>query len=369
MRILFYAIIILIVVLAFVLVGQVFYWTSRIFSRHWAAIIHWSVMGLLIVVTAIASMWGHWVTRYQLDVKHIEVASAHLPEAFDGLRIAQISDMHLDWFDSVPGHRFYDHVIETLRIEQPDMIVFTGDLVTTFSQEAAPFRDILHRLAHIQANQSQKHGAYIPVYSILGNHDYADYTRMTQAQKNADVNRLCRMQQESGWRLLRNEGLWIDPLGYPVTDSVPQADSCIALLGIDNIGEPPFSTYGDLSKAQQSLSQSVGAETSYTILLSHNPTHWRSEVLPRTDIDLMLAGHTHAVQLKLGNWSPAAWKYPEWAGLYEASQRLGSDQQPLKPTPATRPQYLYVNTGIGGVGPRVRIGVAPEVTILTLKKK
>lgn len=355
MRLLFYSIIILTVVLAFVLVGQVVYWISRIFvTKHMAGIIHWVFLGTLVLVIAIASVVGHWHTRHQLEVKHVDVVSAHVPDAFDGFRIAQLSDMHLDWFDSIQGHAFYAQLCQAIQQEQPDIIVFTGDLVTIQSREADPFRDVLYDLAHIPATRRGE-GKFIPVYSILGNHDYADYTRLSAREKVADVQRLCHLQEEAGWQLLRNEGVLLNRQG-----------EVIALLGVENIGEPPFSTYGDLKKAQQVLPDS--AEAPYSILLSHNPTHWRSEVLPQTDIDLMLAGHTHAVQLKIGRWSPARWKYPEWGGLYEASQVRQEDGTPLKATAATRPQHLYVNTGIGGVGPRVRIGVRPELTILTLRQ-
>lgn len=375
MRLLFYSIIILTVVLAFVLVGQVVYWTSRIFvTKHLAGIIHWVFLGTLVVVIAIASVVGHWYTRHQLEVKHVDIVSAHVPDAFDGFRIAQLSDMHLDWFDSIQGHAFYAQLCQAIQQEQPDIIVFTGDLVTIQSQEADPFRDVLYNLAHIPATRRGEE-PFIPVYSILGNHDYADYTRLSAREKVADVQRLCHLQEEAGWQLLRNEGVLLNRQGEVIADTL-SSDSAsnvansstqrIALLGVENIGEPPFSTYGDLKKARQIIAEST--EAPYSILLSHNPTHWRSEVLPQTDIDLMLAGHTHAVQLKIGQWSPAQWKYPEWGGLYEASQVRQEDGTPLKSTAATRPQHLYVNTGIGGVGPRVRIGVRPELTILTLKK-
>lgn len=365
MRLIFYTFIILICILPFILFGQVVYWTSRIFvERHTAAMIHWITLGVLIAVVAIASVWGNRVTRHQLMVTQTEVLSARIPTAFDGWRVAQISDMHLDWFDSVPGHAFYDKLIAALVEQQPDVIVFTGDLVTTQSSEALPYRDVLQRLAQIPRRDGQ---GFVPIYSILGNHDYADYTRLSPRERVQDTQRLCDLQTEAGWTVLRNEGLLIGTDGQPLTDSLAKSDSCLALLGVENIGEPPFSTYGDLPRAMRCL-EKASAET-FSILLSHNPTHWRSEVLPRTDIDLMLAGHTHAVQFKIGRWSPAQWKYPEWGGLYEASQVSQADGSVLKSTPAEHPQYLNVNTGIGGVGPRVRIGIPPELTLLTLRCK
>lgn len=346
MRYLFYAMIILAAVLAIVIIDQIVYWSCRLVAgRHWAHIIHWSFTATLIVVIAVAALWGHYVTRFNLDVTRTDIVSERVPATFDGFRIAQISDLHLDWFEGDEGHKFLNRMVDAIQAEQPDIIVFTGDLVTLQADEAEPFREELARLGHLP-KKGATDGECIPVYSILGNHDYADYTRMSARLRAADIEHLCGLQSEAGWKLLRNEGILLSADG---TSASP--DSCIALIGVENIGEPPFSTYGDLPKALATLP--VGAP--YSVLLSHNPTHWRSEVLPTTGIDLMLAGHTHAVQIKIGNWSPAVWKYPEWGGLYAQN---GSDHV----------QQLYINTGIGGVGPRVRIGVAPEVSILTLKR-
>ena len=359
MRYIFYGMIILVAVLALVLLGQVIYWGCRIFvCKHTAALIHWSALGCVAVVLIVASLWGNLVTRFQLDVNRVDVVSENVPEDFDGYRIAQISDLHLDWFDSVQGRSFIDRLADSIAAEKPDIIVFTGDLVTIQSAEAEPFRKALARLANLPLQSSSKgqESSSIPVYSILGNHDYADYTRMSARERYNDVEHLCQLQRETGWKLLRNESVLL-----------LRNSSNIQLIGVENIGEPPFSTYGDLKKAMatehtqpsdsnfQTSPHFGEIEGGFKILLSHNPTHWRSEVLPTTNIDLMLAGHTHAVQIRIVNWSPAKWKYPEWGGLYSV---IGTN----------RPQYLYVNTGIGGVGPRIRIGVPPELTILTLRR-
>jgi predicted MPP superfamily phosphohydrolase len=126
----------------------------------------------------------------------------------------------------------------------------------------------------------------------------------------------------------------------------------LRLLGVGNIGEPPFSTYGDLEAAIASLptDEPTRMDEQFTILLSHNPTHWRAEVLEYTDIDLTLSGHTHGMQICVGGFSPAVWRYKEWGGLYQEGDR-----------------YLYVNTGLGTVGFPVRIGLKPEVTLITLR--
>lgn len=328
-RIVFYSLIIVACIGVVILFDIAVYWGCRLcWQKRTAKRIHRWSLGLLLSIISIAGAWGHWVTRYQIDTKKIEVLLPLLPATFEGYRIAQLSDLHLDGFSDHRGHQFIDSLIQTVLALQPDLIVFTGDLVTLQSSEADTFVTSLSKLT----------ATGIPVYSILGNHDYADYTSLTADRKAADVQRLCHLQQQAGWHVLRNEGTWIK-----------KGNDSIALLGVENVGEPPFSTYGNLPRAIQGLG-CQGTDSILQILLSHNPIHWRQEVLPQTNIQLMLAGHTHAAQFQWGHWSPVQYKYPEWHGLY----RQG-DQQ------------LYVNTGIGGVGLPIRIGIEPEITILTLR--
>lgn len=338
MRIVFYGIIILICVIIFGLIDQIFYRLMRLFiERHSAQVARLCFTGTLVAIIAISAIWGHYRTRFRLNVTHTDIVSERVPAAFDGYKIAQISDMHLDWFTSEEGHAFIGEMVDALIAEKPDLIVFTGDIVTIQSDEAAPFATEMTRLA----------SAGIPVYSVLGNHDYADYSRMPHSERKSDKKRLCEMQASWGWQMLNNENAII---------GAPDSSGHIALVGVENIGEPPFSTYGNLKKAMNGIEDST-----FTVLLSHNPTHWRREVLPATGIDLTLSGHTHAVQVRVGNWSPSVWKYKEWAGLYSAEEgELCTDDK--------HQQYLYVNTGLGGVGPRVRIGVRPEISILTLRR-
>lgn len=363
MRYLFYGSIILVFILLLAIIDQSFYWLCRIFvHKHLANILRLIYDISLILIIGGASIWGHYVTRFKLNVTHIDVVSQRWPASFDGYRIAHISDMHLDCFNTDKGVTFLNGLIDEIGQQQPDIIVFTGDLVTTQSAEAEPFKEQLHRLAHIPSTKVQDSvQRFIPVYSVLGNHDYADYTSKSPKERLVDVKHLCELMTDAGWTILNNECIELHPENPTIEDSA--AVETICLIGVENIGEPPFSTYGDLTKAMKQ------AQGTAQILLSHNPTHWRSEVLPNTDIDLTLSGHTHAVQIQVGSWSPAKWKYAEWGGLYEASQVIGQDNTPLKATTQDHPQYLYVNTGIGGVGPRVRIGVRPELTILTLKNQ
>lgn len=347
-RLIFWGIIILAAFLLFALTGILIYWLLRIvLAKPEARIVAGSLVLLSVFTIIVSCWWGHTHTRLQIQVNQVTVESQRLPAAFHGFRIAQISDMHLGSFSASEEMTFFQALSDTIAAHHPDIIVFTGDLVTLRSAEAIPFRQALQQLSHIPASTGN---GYTPVFSILGNHDYADYVhQFSDDRRKQDVDSLIRLQEESDWKLLLNDATILERQSE---DSTIQH---IVLAGVENIGEPPFSTYGDLNKALASAGD-TNADSTYTILLSHNPTHWRREVIPQSRIDLTLAGHTHAMQFMIGNWSPSSWKYPEWHGLY--TERANDN-----------PQHLYVNTGIGCVGPSVRIGVKPEVTILSLSSK
>lgn len=261
------------------------------------------------------------ITRFQ--VKHVTYESERLPEGFDGYRIAQLSDIHIGSWQGRP--EAVEKLVKLTNEQQADLIVFTGDLVNQQSHELDSFRPTLSRL---QAPDG--------VYSVLGNHDYGTYYRWKNSREEADNLQYLREQQQAmGWRLLDNSHVILHHRG----------DS-IALIGVENDGEPPFPQHADLPRATE------GTQGMFSILLSHNPTHWRREVLPESDIDLMLAGHTHAMQMTLFGRSLASLKYPEWSGMYREGSRA-----------------LYVNIGIGYVGLPFRFGAWPEITVITLKKK
>ena len=283
-----------------------------------------TLVGLaLAVVSFFNILYGatYGITRFQ--VKEVTYESERLPEGFDGYRIVQLSDIHTgSWQEN---REAIEELVDLSNRQKADLIVFTGDLVNQQSHELDEFRDILARLK-----------APDGVYSILGNHDYGTYYRWKDSRQEAkNLQYLLEQQQNMGWHLLNNEHVILHHRG----------DS-IALIGVENDGEPPFSQHADLAKATQ------GTEGLFSILLSHNPTHWRRQVLPESDIDLMLSGHTHAMQMSLFGHSLASLKYPEWSGMYHEGHRA-----------------LYVNIGIGYVGLPFRFGAWPEITVLTLKKK
>ena len=279
----------------------------------------------LAMVIFTAMWWGALINRFNIDVKQVEVTVPGLPASMDGLRLLQFSDLHTGTFGR--DTTFTSELIDSINAQHPDVIVFTGDIVNRHSGEMEPFVRTLSRLH-----------APMGVFAILGNHDYGDYFNWPAPQiKQANLQLLCDLYNRTGIRLLRNETVWLR-----------RGSDSLALIGVENIGEPPFTTYGSLKRAYPDLSDSTPK-----VLLSHNPRHWTDSIAtdPTANVALTLSGHTHAMQIELGKWSPSAWRYDTWGGLY---------------TDDTGRQ-LYVNIGSGTVGLPMRIGATPEITVITLR--
>ena len=282
---------------------------------------------VLVVVWGLLAIYGNVCGRFRHEVKPVQLTLENLPTAFDGLRIVHISDLHLDGWD---GHgKELRQRVDEINALHPDIICFTGDLISLSPDELKPFIPILRQLR-------TNHDGH--VYAVLGNHDYMPYTRFSNdREREAAVAELVRMEREElGWTLLLNESAIIR-----------QGSDSIAILGCENqsVGAHPVIQCGDLRKAMS------GQEKTFSILLTHDPSQWRKEVLPETDIPLTLSGHTHAMQLRIMGFTPSKWLYPECDGLYTQGK-----------------QYLYVNIGLGGTLPW-RIGATPEITLITLRKK
>ncbi|MCW4110496.1 metallophosphoesterase [Segatella copri] len=257
----------------------------------------------------------------RLELKHITFTSPDLPPYFDGYRLVQITDFHLGSFP--PGNDFVQKVVDATNNEEPDMILFTGDLVNNQASEVEPYLDTL-RLLHASDG----------IYSIWGNHDYCEYGNNHSIGALKRNRRMLYGYQESlGWHQLMNEH-----------HVVSHGMASIAIIGVENPGQPPFTNRSNLKKAMKGLNPDM-----FKILLSHDPHHWRREVVGKK-IQLTLAGHTHAGQLKIGKWTPARMAFKEWGGAY----RIGE-------------QMLYVSSGIGGSFP-FRLGAWPELTVITLKR-
>ncbi|MBR3886449.1 MAG: metallophosphoesterase [Alistipes sp.] len=272
----------------------------------------------------LAWIYGTVVERNRFRTEKVEIASESVPTTFDGYRIVHISDMHLMSFAGREGA--LRRAVDKINALEPDMIAFTGDLVTMGPEELDGLQDIL-------ATLRAKDG----VYSILGNHDYSEYRRWdSQQAKREALEELKRREGEMGWRLLINEN-----------EAIVRGEDKLSVIGVENIsGNRSFRTYGDLQKALKD------ADGEYKVLLSHDPTHWRAEVVGKSDIDLTLSGHTHAMQISLLGWSPASLMYDEYRGLYNDGK-----------------QHLYVNVGLGQTAVNARFGAAPEITLITLKHK
>ena len=265
--------------------------------------------------------FGFIVGWKRLELKHITFTSPDLPPYFDGYRLVQITDFHLGSFP--PGNDFVQKVVDATNNEEPDMILFTGDLVNNQASEVEPYLDTLGQLH-----------ASDGIYSIWGNHDYCEYGNNHSIGALKRNRRMLYGYQESlGWHQLMNEH-----------HVVSHGMASIAVIGVENPGQPPFTNRSNLKKAMKGLKPDM-----FKILLSHDPHHWRREVVGKK-IQLTLAGHTHAGQLKIGKWTPARMAFKEWGGAY----RIGE-------------QMLYVSSGIGGSFP-FRLGAWPELTVITLKR-
>lgn len=275
-------------------------------------------------------IYGVTKGKYDFRVIEHEVTLPLLPKSFDGVKIVQISDMHLGSFNGAfeevqPGFE----LIEKLA---PDYIFFTGDMVNNFSDEAEPWIPMLKAL-------EAKGGKY----SILGNHDYGDYAMRDQPERKAKhFNRLLEIHDEMGFTLLRNEHVVLERDGEQVY-----------LVGCENWGLG-FHQYGDLDAAMHGV-----PPEKCSILLSHDPTHWSEQVMGRkSHIALTLSGHTHGAQMGVElpqfgiKWSPVSVRYSRWGGLYQEGE-----------------QFLHINRGFGFLAFPGRVGMSPEITCITLRSK
>lgn len=285
-----------------------------------------SWMGVAVGSTLFGSLLYGLSNKYNYRIKKLSLSFSNLPAAFKGLRVVQISDIHSGSFTDKAA---VNHGIDKALALKPDLILFTGDLVNNTSDEMKDYMDVFSRLK-----------APMGVYSVLGNHDYGDYVQWpTPEAKVQNLERLKQIHGELGWKLLLNENVILEKNG-----------EMIAVLGVENwSSKARFPKYGILSKAY------AGTETiPFKILMSHDPSHWEAEVLPKyKDIDLMLAGHTHGMQFGVEvprlKWSPVQYVYKQWAGIYKNQQ-----------------QKLYVNRGFGFLGYPGRVGILPEITLFEL---
>ena len=285
--------------------------------------------GTLVAAIPLASLtYGVVSSAYDYRVKRRTLYLPNLPKAFDGIKLGQLSDIH--------SGSFYDRKaviggVDMLLKEKPDMIFFTGDLVNNVASEMYDYQDIFSKVK-----------APLGVFSVLGNHDYGDY-HFGQGTSPAKIKNLADVKQthkNMGWDLLLNENRRLKIDGDE-----------LAILGIENWGVGRFAKYGRMDLAIKDTD-----DVPVKLLLSHDPSHWRAQVLPEyPQIDAMFSGHTHGMQFGLVTdkfqWSPAQYVYKEWAGHYKEGL-----------------QQLYVNVGYGFLGYPGRVGILPEITIFELRR-
>ena len=286
-----------------------------------------SQLGLgLAVIPFVGIIYGMLKGKYDYTVHRHTIFFKDLPDAFDGLTITQLSDIHAGSFDDAEAVK---RGVALANAQNSDILFFTGDLVNNEAIEIEPYMDIFKALH-----------APFGKFSILGNHDYGDYKWWASPdEKLANFKQLKAHHKTLGFKLLLDENLEIERNGQKLT-----------LVGVENWGHG-FAQYGDLSKAMTGVSPD-----SFKILLSHDPTHWEKQVKTfNNPIHLTLSGHTHGaqmgVEIKGFKWSPIKYRYPKWAGLYEENGR-----------------YLHINRGFGFLGFSGRVGISPEITVLELRK-
>jgi uncharacterized protein len=285
-----------------------------------------SWLGIGIGGSLISSLIYGFSNKYNYQIRKVPLSFPNLPEAFRGLKIVQISDIHSGSFDN---KKSVEKGVQQVLDLKPDLILFTGDLINDRSAEMQGYEEVFSRLK-----------APMGVFSTLGNHDYGDYIKWPNEEaRKQNLEDLKTLQARMGWRLLMNEHVVLEKGGQE-----------IALIGIENwSAKARFPKHGKMWEAYP------GAEKyPFKILMSHDPSHWDAEVRPKySDIDLMLAGHTHGMQFGIEipgfKWSPVKYVYDQWAGLYEEGK-----------------QKLYVNRGYGFIGYPGRVGILPEITLIEL---
>ena len=266
--------------------------------------------------------------KYNYKVLHYALEFDDLPEAFDGYTLTQISDIHSGSFDNA---KKVNYGIDLINQQNADVILFTGDIVNNKAEELLPWKNAFGRL-------KAKDG----VFSILGNHDYGDYVQWNNRKEKEDnLKLLLQTQSEMGFKVLLNATHFIEKEGQR-----------LAIVGVENWGKGGFKKAGDLQKAVATVNPN-----DFKILLSHDPSHWEAEVLPHAfPFQLTLSGHTHGMQFGIEipgwfKWSPVKWRYKQWAGLYEQNK-----------------QWINVNRGFGFLGYPGRVGIWPEITVISLKR-
>ena len=288
-------------------------YTGRGRKAGMAAGIVLAFMTLLSGITGLTYGWKHLVVR------EVSMQSERLPEAFRGYRIAHISDLHIGTYSYAP--ELVARIVDEVNGLNPDIIVFTGDIINVYPEELSQFTEELSRLH-----------APDGVFAIMGNHDYCGYANYSPEEQDNAILRLQALEKEAGLDLMLNRNVIIRR----------GADS-LALIGIEYAGQPQFPAKGDVNLATRGLPDGI-----FRIMLSHDPSFWHSDIMPQAAADITLSGHTHAMQCRIGPFSPSMFLFDEWGGVYEGNG-----------------VKINVSTGTGSNIP-FRIGAWPEIDLVTL---
>ena len=283
-----------------------------------------NLVGLVAAVAVdVIVIYGCTIGFSRLDIRHVEYSSPDLPEAFDGYKIVQFSDAHVGTYGSSHAS-VLRKAVDSINAQNADLVVFTGDVQNMEPKELYQFTPLL---SSIRAKDG--------IFSVLGNHDYAQYVKASDESIAADERELVSLEQQFGWDLLMNSNRAIRRNG----------DS-IVIAGMENDGRPPFPQKADIRKTLAGVNGNA-----FIVMLQHDPSAWRRTILPKSKAQLTLSGHTHAGQLKIFGWSPAAISYEEWDGMYYEGDRA-----------------MNVSAGVGGFIP-FRLGASNEIVVITLRKK
>ena len=287
---------------------------------EWLNTLGWTLSAWLFLSILFGIFYGRWNWK----VHNVNLDFAHLPEEQHEVKIVQISDVHVGSFFN--NHKKVEKAIAKINSLNPEYVVFTGDLVNNAADEMHGWEPIFSK---IKAKKGK--------FSILGNHDYGDYVKWeTETEKQQNLNELISIHKKIGFTPLLNEAV--------------ELGEGFWMLGVENWGKAPFRQSGELHKTLENVPSDA-----FKLLLSHDPSHFDLQVID-TDIDLTLSGHTHGMQFGIERFgiklSPVSLRYKKWAGLYQVGK-----------------QYLYVNRGFGYLGFPGRVGIYPEITEITLRKK
>ena len=332
----------------------------------------------------LSAVYGLVYGPRRLVVREENLAFKDLPASFDGYRIVHLSDLHVGGYAAAG---MMEKLVSTVNGLDADMIAFTGDLVNSSPSELDTA--VTAALSSMRARDG--------VFSVVGNHDYCEYHDYSTADGAARAfSEVVRREREMGWKvLLDSSAVIVRPaVRTGQEQDIGRKEDSIYVIGVEHCGKPPFGSRGDLQKALAGVppvfflpdagsartassslspnssslgldSMSMRAASPFKILLSHDPSHWRMEVLPHSDIQLTLSGHTHAMQFRIGRFSPSRWMYREWYGIYRKSS-AGTSTDAAAGVSVPDARILNVSAGLGGSFP-FRLGAWPEIVVITLR--